>query len=216
MSAAAELREPYLTLFKLVLKYFDDPQTNGLLLLKDFRSIAALGYNSGLIRPGVNWLEENKFLDVVRDSQGSIGGWTFSEKGAEAGYQLIISSEHNAPNEEYANISDESFGNPDAFLNLRERPDELEKAIASLDILKEAVRSDNSLFARNEDRLALISEVESFRNTISTGSIRVATALSIIRERGTLRWLADKAAGGIVGKSATSTITLLLQLFGLS
>lgn len=89
MSDAAELEQPYLELFKHIIKYLDDPTTDGLIFASRIRTIAERGFNVGMVRSGLSWLTKHGFLNIVQESSQNGTCWELSSKGTAVAYQLI-------------------------------------------------------------------------------------------------------------------------------
>jgi hypothetical protein len=173
MSGFAELEQPYLELFKHIVKYFDDPTTDGYIYSSSIRLIAERGVNVGLVRSGLNWLTEHDFLKIVNQSVSGSTVWELSSKGTAVAYALI-SGAAETPNAPASNSAPVTFhgvpvvwsGQPssgvnsdvidlatlpaldtipasDRFVTLSDNAPETAELVSKLEELAEAVRGDN-------------------------------------------------------------------------
>jgi len=84
-----------------------------------------------------------------------------------------------------------------------------------LSALVEAVRGTNDLFADADERLAVVEEVEKIRDLLSQAKVRAYAIWAAISGNGIVRWLADRAVGGVVATAAVAAAAALARIVGL-
>jgi len=90
-----------------------------------------------------------------------------------------------------------------------------EDADKKLEAVIEAVRTTNDLQVTQEQRLAIISEIETTRFLLSKPVIRARAIYDATCDSAALKWLIAMAGAGIVGAKADAAVNALLALLGL-
>jgi hypothetical protein len=107
----------------------------------------------------------------------------------------------------------------DRFVSRSDNQIAFDQVVSALDGVAEAVRTTrpNSLFASDEERLYVASELEGIASAMSHGVARVATLMAAIAPAGgVLIWLAKEAAGGVIGDAASAAAKAIAVLLGLA
>jgi hypothetical protein len=100
----------------------------------------------------------------------------------------------------------------DRFVAIDHNSPAFVQADEALDMLANAVRGSNDLFASADERLAVASEVTGLREAIRATAVRVAAVVSAIKENGVIAFLAREATTAAIRALATKAIELLWAL----
>jgi len=103
----------------------------------------------------------------------------------------------------------------DRFVTINHNSLEYRKTVQALDVLTEAVRGSNELFANPDDRLAVSVEISDLKQAISGASVRLSRIWAAAQASGVLGGLAREASSGAVRAAAALAIGGLLKLVGL-
>lgn len=91
---------------------------------------------------------------------------------------------------------------------------EVREVKATLDTLIAGIRGVNDLFADADEKLAIESELRDLREAMEGPTVRLRRMYDAVQTNGVIKWLADKAGGGIVSAAATAATIAILRWIG--
>ncbi len=99
----------------------------------------------------------------------------------------------------------------DRFVTINHNSPDYADADASLAVLVEEVRGNNSLFADSEQRLAVLSEVQNIRSALKASTIRTAVASAITATCSTLTRFTTDFFNGTIRAAATKVLEYVIK-----
>ena len=185
---------------------FDHPEKIGL-PEDDLDAIRSTGVPRGILQPLIAALRNKDYLTYEKDH--SDGNYYFQPS-----HKCLQLIEGKLSDPQRDSDADNLIPASDRFVRLDDNAQIRDEAVKALDELVDALnhKAPNDLFARAEDRLAVVSEVRSLSDQLKAPVIRAQVIAQAMADKGLLKWLALATAAGPVGDAATAVLTFLARL----